>query len=62
MGIPVGGDPLMSVDMETGDEARRMDPFCFRCGEIGVKLEYDNNAPPLQEVLTRFMLRKQSGI
>jgi hypothetical protein len=37
-------------------------PFCFRCGGVGVKLEYDDNVPPLQEVLTQFMIRKKSGI
>lgn len=36
-------------------------PFCFRCGEVGVKLEFDDNAPPFQEVLTNFMIRKKSG-
>lgn len=37
-------------------------PLCFRCGEVGVKLEFDDNAPPIQEVLTDFMIRKKSGL
>lgn len=37
-------------------------PLCFRCGEIGVKLEFDDTAPSLQEVLTSFMIRKKSGL
>ena len=37
-------------------------PFCFRCGEMGIKLEFDDNAPPIQEVLTNFLIRKKSGL
>jgi hypothetical protein len=37
-------------------------PLCFRCGEIGVKLEFDDTAPPIQEVLANFMIRKKSGL
>lgn len=37
-------------------------PLCFRCGEIGVKLEFDDTAPPIQEMLTNFMIRKKSGL
>lgn len=37
-------------------------PLCFRCGEVGIKLEFDDNAPPIQEVLTNFMIRKKSGL
>lgn len=37
-------------------------PLCFRCGEVGVKLEFDDNAPPIQEVLTNFIIRKKSGL
>lgn len=41
---------------------RLKNPFCFRCGEVGIKLEFDDNAPPIQEVLTNFMIRKKSGL
>lgn len=37
-------------------------PLCFRYGEMGIKLEFDDNAPPLQEVLTNFLIRKKSGL
>jgi len=37
-------------------------PLCFRCGEVGIKLEFDDNAPPIQEVLTNFIIRKKSGL
>lgn len=41
---------------------RLKNPLCFRCGEVGIKLEFDDNAPPIQEVLTNFMIRKKSGL
>lgn len=37
-------------------------PFCFRYKNMGIKLEFDDNAPPIQEVLTNFLIRKKSGI
>jgi hypothetical protein len=37
-------------------------PLCFRCGKMGIKLEFDDNAPPVQEVLTNFLIRKKSGL
>lgn len=37
-------------------------PLCFRYGDMGIKLEFDNNAPPIQEVLTNFLIRKKSGL
>ena len=37
-------------------------PFCFRYGETGIKLEFDDNAPPMGEVLTNFLIRKKSGL
>lgn len=37
-------------------------PLCFRYGEMGIKLEFDDSAPPIQEVLTNFMIRKKSGL
>ena len=37
-------------------------PLCFRYGEMGIKLEFDDNAPPIQEVLTNFLKRKKSGL
>ena len=37
-------------------------PICFRYGDMGIKLEFDDNAPPIQEVLTNFLIRKKSGL
>jgi len=37
-------------------------PLCFRYGEMGIKLEFDDNAPPMSEVLTNFLIRKKSGL
>lgn len=37
-------------------------PYCFRVGDMGVKLEFSENAPPLQEVFTEFLKRKKSGL
>ncbi len=37
-------------------------PFCFRFGDMGIQLVFDDNAPPMQEVLTNFLIRKKSGL
>lgn len=37
-------------------------PFCFRCGDMGIKLQFDDTAPPVAEVLTNFLIRKKSGL
>lgn len=37
-------------------------PYCFRVGEMGVKLEFSENAPPLQDVFAGFLKRKKSGL
>ncbi|MGL5436816.1 MAG: DUF6870 family protein [Lachnospiraceae bacterium] len=37
-------------------------PLCFRYREMGIKLEFDDNAPPIQDVLTNFLIRKKSGL
>jgi hypothetical protein len=37
-------------------------PFCFRYGDMGISLTFDDDAPPLAEVLTGFMIRKKSGL
>lgn len=37
-------------------------PYCFRVGDIGVKLEFAENAPALQDVLVTFFRRKKSGL
>lgn len=37
-------------------------PYCFRVGDMGVKLEFSEDAPALQDVLTDFLTRKKSGL
>ncbi len=37
-------------------------PLCFRYRDMGIKLKFDDNAPPIQEVLTNFLIRKKSGL
>lgn len=37
-------------------------PYCFRVGELGVKLEFADNAPSLQDTILGFLQRKKSGI
>jgi hypothetical protein len=37
-------------------------PYCFRVGDMGVKLEYSEGAPALQDRLTDFLKRKKSGL
>ena len=41
---------------------RGENPYCFRCGEIGVKIEFTDNGPPLQDALTDFLIRQKSGL
>lgn len=37
-------------------------PYCFRVGDMGVKLEFLDNAPPLEDCFTDFLKRKKSGL
>lgn len=37
-------------------------PYCFRVGEVGVKLEFPDDAPSLQDLFTDFLKRKKSGL
>ena len=42
--------------------AQTKNPYCFRYGDMAVKLEFSDNAPPLQEVMTGFLVRQKSGL
>lgn len=33
-------------------------PYCFRVGGLGVKLEFMDSGPPLQEAISSFLQRK----
>ncbi len=37
-------------------------PFCYRVGDMGVKLEFTEDAPPLEERLISFLKRQKSGL
>ncbi|RCX16899.1 hypothetical protein DFR58_109126 [Anaerobacterium chartisolvens] len=37
-------------------------PYCFRVGDIGVKLEFLDNAPVLQDVFDSLLKRKKGGL
>ena len=37
-------------------------PYCFRFGEMAVKVEYTDGGPSLQEVLSNLFLRQKSGL
>lgn len=37
-------------------------PYCFRVGDMGVKLEFLENAPSLEDCLTDFLRRKKNGL
>lgn len=37
-------------------------PYCFRVGDMGVKLEFTDNAPALHDLFTDFLKRKKSGL
>lgn len=59
----------IELDNETPKEQRGKylldrikNPYCFKVGEIAVKVEFTPNAPPLQTCLTDFLSRKKSGL
>ncbi len=37
-------------------------PYCFSVGGVGVKIEFAENGPSLQDALTGFFLRARSGL
>jgi len=37
-------------------------PYCFRVGEIGVKLEFKENTDTLQTVFTNFLRQQKAGV
>jgi hypothetical protein len=37
-------------------------PYCFRVGDMGVKVEFAEGSPPLQSIFTDFLTRKKSGL
>ena len=41
---------------------RAVNPYCFSVGGVGVKIEFAENGPSLQEMLTAFFIRQKSGL
>ncbi len=37
-------------------------PYCFRVGDVGVKIEFSENAPALHDVFADFLKRQKSGL
>lgn len=36
-------------------------PYCYRCGDIGVKVEFDDTMPYLEPKLIEFLVKKKQG-
>ena len=41
---------------------RAVNPYCFSVGGVGVKIEFAEGGPSLQETLTAFLIRQKSGL
>ncbi len=41
---------------------RVKNPYCFRVGNMGVKVEFAENAPSLDDLLIDFLKRQKSGL
>jgi hypothetical protein len=41
---------------------RVKNPYCFRVGDIAVKMDFKDDAPLLQDILTDFLRRQKSGL
>ena len=42
--------------------AMTKNPYCFRYGNTAVKLEFADDGPPLQDVMTGFLIRQKGGL
>lgn len=36
-------------------------PYCYRCGDVGVKIEFDETMPYLEPKLIEFLIKKKQG-
>ena len=59
--------PVYMSNIETGRKpapARENldNPYCFSVGGVGVKIEFAEGGPSLQETLTAFLIRQKSGL
>ena len=56
-------DPSVPQDLRAVYVLKEMgNPYCFRVGELSVKLEFADNAPSLQDTILDFLQRKKSGL
>lgn len=56
-------DPGISLELRAGYILKATgNPYCFRVGDLGVKLEFLDSAPSLQDALSNFFQRKKSGL
>ena len=56
-------DPAVPQELRAGYIMKATgNPYCFRVGDLGVKLEFLDNAPTLQDALSDFFQRKKSGL
>ncbi len=39
-----------------------INPYCFSVGGVGVKIEFAEDGPSLQDKLTDFLIRQKSGL
>lgn len=60
-GLPL--DPCVPQELRAGYILKSTgNPYCFRVGDLGVKLEFLGSAPSLQDALSDFFQRKKSGL
>ena len=53
-------DPSVPQELRAAYMLKEMgNPYCFRVGDLGVKVEFLDNAPPLQDALSDFFQRKK---
>ncbi|WP_373164704.1 DUF6870 family protein [Agathobaculum sp. Marseille-P7918] len=56
-------DPGVPQELRAGYILKSTEnPYCFRVGDLGVKLEFLDSAPSLQDALSDFFQRKKSGL
>lgn len=56
-------DPGVPQELRAGYLLKETgNPYCFRVGDLGVKLEFLDSAPSLRDVLSSFAQRKKSGL
>ena len=56
-------DPSVPQELRAGYILKTTgNPYCFRVGDLGVKLDFLDSAPSLQDALSDFFQRKKSGL